>query len=271
LSLGRVRYTRVKSINSSTLPYRVVDVTGSSQGDLVIVEAWGKRAAILSRQGSVKLNLTVHKAHRLRAVARQANTLYIIDAGTGAIHMLLENNTYILSIHTKLSQVSALAITDSTIWVTTQFQGLHKLTIDSNFTVIKSDLLVPNSAMFDFPKSMTARDSRVVVACQESDNIHVFDACSSGAFEFPPMGGSGSGDGQLSLPYDVVTDLLGNIYVVDQENYRIVVFNNRGQFLTNLVTRKDSLDGQLVSLYIDFNILYIITVDPNKVYVIELE
>jgi sugar lactone lactonase YvrE len=45
-------------------------------------------------------------------------------------------------------------------------------------------------------------------------------------------GGSGSGNGQLFIPYDVAVDSAGSVFVADTYNHRIQKFDSNGGFLT---------------------------------------
>jgi len=56
-------------------------------------------------------------------------------------------------------------------------------------------------------------------------------------------GSSGSADGQFNQPWDVDTDTLGNVYVVDTANNRIQKFNSNGVFITKWGSA-GSADGQ---------------------------
>src|SRR5262245_48538465 len=45
-------------------------------------------------------------------------------------------------------------------------------------------------------------------------------------------GTGGNGDGQFVYPRGVAVDLSGDVYVADQQNYRIQKFDNDGVFVT---------------------------------------
>jgi hypothetical protein len=241
----------------------------SSQGDLVILEHQGKRAAVLYKQGNIKLNLTIPGAEVLYSVSGKDQLLYITDLKVHVIHVVMENNTYVTSIATNLMYMAGLCITESTLWVTTAYDGLYKLTIDSKFNIIKSDMYVPSSSTFSVPISVTVQYGRAVVVCQGSNNVHVLDTCGTGARLFPPLGGLGAEEGKLFLPRDVVTDIFGNMYVADDGNGRIVVYSNTGQFMWNIVIYGD-IEGQPVSLYLDNNIMYVVTGNPIRLYTLML-
>jgi len=84
-----------------------------------------------------------------------------------------------------------------------------------------------------------------VVADSSNHRIQVFDE--KGGF-IRAFGSSGSGDGQLSGPYDVVVDLQGNYFVADDSNHRVSVFNSDGQFLRNFGSSGNG-NGQLSNPY----------------------
>src|SRR5438093_703337 len=58
-------------------------------------------------------------------------------------------------------------------------------------------------------------------------------------------GSFGSGEGQFSYPIGVATDAAGNVYVVDQFNYRIQKFTGTGTYLTRWGSY-GSGDGQFI-------------------------
>jgi DNA-binding beta-propeller fold protein YncE len=240
----------------------------SSQGDPVVVESRGPRAAVIDKGGLIKLNLTVPGDVELWSVSRRGDILFITDTQTDDIHVLFENNTYVTCIITNLTGIVGIHITESAVWATTVGDELYKLTINKTFHVIKSDLFASSNLtlVFAWPYSLMVQYGRVVVICFGSHNIHVFDACGTRAHLFPPVGAWGLGNGQLNGPRDVVTDVYGNMYVAEQGG-RVVVFSHTGQFKQNLVLRDKIAYGQPIALYLDNNTMYVLTADPYRIFV----
>jgi len=87
------------------------------------------------------------------------------------------------------------------------------------------------------------RNNQIVVADASNSRIQVFDE--KGRF-IRAFGSSGSGDGQLSGPYDVVVDSQGNYFVSDSSNHRVSVFNTNGQFLRKFGSSGNG-NGQLLN------------------------
>ncbi|MBD3867893.1 MAG: 6-bladed beta-propeller [Acidobacteria bacterium] len=70
---------------------------------------------------------------------------------------------------------------------------------------------------------------QVYVADAQAHRIVVFDATSGEQVRF--LGGRGSGEGEFLYPTSLDLDSEGNLYVVDQLNARIQVFNPDGSYL----------------------------------------
>ena len=89
----------------------------------------------------------------------------------------------------------------------------------------------------------------IYVADQVNHRIQVFN--SGGVFQFKfgtPGRGDGTGDGQFNSPEGVAVDGSGKIYVADQANHRIQVFDSGGVFQLKFGTT-GSGDGQFNSPY----------------------
>jgi DNA-binding beta-propeller fold protein YncE len=239
----------------------------SSTGQLVVVEYKGHRAAIMSTDSVVRVNLTLPGAERLRRLARRGDVLFMTDSRKDFIHAVQENNIYIKAIPTLLSRIRALDITGATMWVTTKEEGVYRLTINKTYDVIDTDLFIADNFYidFDYPRSITVQGGRVTVLCRSSNNVHVFNTVGTHLVI------TGFGDGGLNCPQDVVTDTEGFIYVADYLNRRIVRYDPNGEFLDNLVTQSDGMGpGRPASLYLFRDILYVVTDNPDQLHVIHL-
>lgn len=85
------------------------------------------------------------------------------------------------------------------------------------------------------PNGIAVTQSRMAyVVDSKTDQVKVYDEDRILQFVF---GTSGSGDGQLNFPTDlVVNETTGEIYVADFMNKRIAVFDLAGNWLRNIVT-----------------------------------
>jgi sugar lactone lactonase YvrE len=74
---------------------------------------------------------------------------------------------------------------------------------------------------------------------------------------------AGTGDGQFGSLTGIATDSSGNVYVSDNANHRIAVFDSSGTFLGNIATSSPDM------LRFDKkrNALYVLMVNPNLTYV----
>ena len=88
------------------------------------------------------------------------------------------------------------------------------------------------------------------------------------------FGSCGSGNGQLSFPWDVAFDSTGNVFVADTQNHRIQVFTAEGEILRKF-GKKGSGNGDLnapTSISIDSdNVVYVTEVRNNCVSVFTCE
>lgn len=88
--------------------------------------------------------------------------------------------------------------------------------------------------------------------CDVAGNLYVSDSSSNCVYVFTGNGafvrkigtGTGSGNGQLSGPYDVGVARNGDIYVLEKSNCRVSVFSNNGDFIRSW-GQCGELDGQL--------------------------
>jgi len=75
----------------------------------------------------------------------------------------------------------------------------------------------------------------------------------------------------LSLPSDVSVDENGNIYIVDSGNHRVAVFDDTGDFISN-ISKKGQKQGELtnpVGIDIDENNIYIADKDNHRIQIFD--
>ena len=136
--------------------------------------------------------------------------------------------------YTGINYMTGLTVTNHTIWVAARYSGLYELTFDEQYNITSSTLLVQSvkGSQFYLPYGVTVVQSGIIVTCWGSDYINYLSY--NGSELYPPVGGEGYGDGQLSYPIGLSTDGCGTVYVADHYNSRIAVFTGTGRFVTNL-------------------------------------
>ena len=92
--------------------------------------------------------------------------------------------------------------------------------------IVNQDVEINNA---DQQMRIVRTGSMVYVCDTDNNRIQVFDAEGNYRLEF---GGSGSGDGQFSQPYDLCVDDINNIYVTDRGNNRVEKFDSQGNYIT---------------------------------------
>ena len=121
------------------------------------------------------------------------------------MHVIQEDGTFVKSINLRVD-INRLYIRDLSIWIAA-FSGLYTLTVDTDYDITASTLLVLSDSQFEEPYGVSLFPTSIVVVCQGSHNVHYFSH--NGTRLFPPVGGQGSGDGHLDHPYDITNDACG--------------------------------------------------------------
>lgn len=75
----------------------------------------------------------------------------------------------------------------------------------------------------------------------------------------------------MGYPLDLTTDTCGRVYVVDHGLSEIVLYSDKGKFLKKLTTDYKEVEGDSVSFFLQNDRLYVTTVLPNRVIVVQLE
>jgi sugar lactone lactonase YvrE len=135
-------------------------------------------------------------------------------------------------------------------------------------------LLGSGSGEFIAPSGIAVSETQAVyVVDSKAHQVKVYDDFGDLQFTF---GSQGSADGQLDFPVDIVlNEILGEVYVSDFWNRRIVVFDLAGNWLRNIITPLNDGGGQAYSrpsglgidpdgnLYVVDNALSCVTVITN--------
>lgn len=252
-------------MESFDLPYRVSGISGTSSGDLAMVQWHGTNAGIFSTTGELKQSLNVLNANELYDITSKNSTLFITDYRGKSIHVIREYNFYVKAISVTNGGLRRLSVEGNTIWFTA-YSGLFRVTFDSHYNVTGYEHLVERGSQFDYTIGLLVLPTYIVVGCYYTHNIHFFHH--NGTAMFPAVGGLGS---QLYYPLGIVADSCMHIYVADLHNNRIVQFSETGQVTRNLITGGHGLTGEPYSLFLHGNIMYITNDNlPYKLFVAEL-
>ncbi len=91
------------------------------------------------------------------------------------------------------------------------------------------------NGQFNYPTGIAynSHNRYIYVADTYNNRIEVFDRGGNYKFQFgSSYGNPGSGNGQLDTPIGVAIDSSGKVYVVDQNNGRVEVFDANGNYVT---------------------------------------
>ena len=105
-----------------------------------------------------------------------------------------------------------------------------------NKQVHLTGLLLPFSVSF-----MIYKDKLYYIVCELGrDQVHIYNS-TWGLYQ--PLGGYGSGDGQLNNPGSAIGLPDGSIIINDLTNNRVYLFTIQGKFVRHLLTPSDGLNG----------------------------
>lgn len=116
---------------------------------------------------------------------------------------------------------------------------VHKLKLSRNNESIKSiQLFVEDSESVRLkgPRFIAASDNIVVVSCNTSQCVQVFDMMGQLLHTIGPCIEDGSRQIQLSNPSGVAIDRRGYIYVADEQKMCVLILSEEGQLLDEIQT-----------------------------------
>ena len=116
------------------------------------------------------------------------------------------------------------------IYVANEGNGSVKIFNDVEVSTLGSGV-----GEFSKPNGIAVTDEQTVYVVDSLTNqVKVYDAAGDLLFTF---GSEGCGDGELDFPIDIaINEVLGEVYVTDYKNKRIVVFDLSGNWVSNIVT-----------------------------------
>lgn len=80
--------------------------------------------------------------------------------------------------------------------------------------------------------SVAANTGNIIVCETSNHRVQIFDPL---GYSIMMFGGQGTGQGLFNNPFGVITDRNGRIVVGDQNNRRIQIFSNSGEFLKDVL------------------------------------
>jgi len=116
------------------------------------------------------------------------------------------------------------------------------------------------------PIALTVFNNKVYIVDNDDDKVVVID--SKNGFNLSQFGESGSNEGQLNSPNDIVADNNGKIYVSDYKNSRVNVYNEQGMYVNKiLLTNNRPIKLAMSKL----NTIFILLEDKKSIFYLESE
>lgn len=151
-------------------------------------------------------------------------TVYVSDPHRNAVFGIKEGVTEVRL--TELDQPLGVAISGDRLYVGSQGSGSVDVYNVSEWTFLYS--LGDGPGEFEMPNALAiGPNGRVFVADSTADVVRIYDE--DGGFQ-GQIGGRGDSEGKLRFPSAIAVDS-DRIFVGDQGNHRIQVFDHGGQFL----------------------------------------
>jgi DNA-binding beta-propeller fold protein YncE len=176
------------------------------------------------------LGIAVDSRGRIYVADTKQNMVFVLDKQQGKVHEFWGQGAYLLQ---KPAYVDIDA--DDRAYVSDS-QGGKVVQFEPDGTPVKvygvGKLGKPLGVAVD------GKRRRLYVADAEKNRVAVFGTESGELIE--SIGTQGTGPGEFNTPYTVAVDKRGFLYVVDYFNYRVQVFNRRGQFVFTFGTRGEA-------------------------------
>ncbi|XP_066272208.1 tripartite motif-containing protein 2-like [Branchiostoma lanceolatum] len=208
----------------------------TAEGDIVLTDSGNSRLLILDKDGSFREKVDL--SFEPECVAALTNGELLVTGDEHKIHVLDKQGR-----ESRVIQVTGAAEIGNTAGVAVD--GLGRIIVTIRYQVF---VLSPSGGAIlkfgDKVKGQQQLDSFLHVAnCNSSNQIIISDHRNHKLKIFGPAGrhlftsGSfGSGPGQLSNPWSVITDSEDNIIVADKNNHRVSLFSRDGTFIRHVLT-----------------------------------
>jgi hypothetical protein len=240
-------------VSEVTLGYRMMGLTVTSGGEVVMVEDTGPRAEVYSLDLDHLRSLNVPGAVTLFGITSKGDVLFIADYGGKCIHVVMENHCDSCSHSISLNwKPVGVAIQNYTLFVIDMYENiLYKIQLDKQYSRLSADQVLMTAPDLYRPIFLDVSSTKVTVTNYYGHNMTVTKH--DGTIEWT-YGSFGTADDQLRNPRGVVIDRWNRYILADGANKRVVLLSEDGQFLMNLA---GNLGGGVGGLDVIGNAVYV--------------
>lgn len=196
-------------------------------GDVYVADSGNDRISVFAGDGTFLRTFGEGVLSEPKDVALDAEgRAYVADTGNGRIVVFSATGGLLDEFgEGELDEPSGVAVDGSTVYVADT--GNERVAV---FTATGTSL-APIEPVPPFPPrdAIVGDDGNLYVADFADERVDVFTK--QGVGPIRTIGGTGSGQGELTGPVAVVADGLGGIYVADEPAERVVHFRDDGGFL----------------------------------------
>ena len=187
----------------------------------IFVRAWGTFGS-----GNGQFNFPVGVA------VDASGNVFVADAGNNRIEKFTNHGHFIATWRHAFNSPFGVAVDPSgNVFVADTFSSrIQKFTNDGTFLTTwgtpgagKGQMQNPYSLGVDASGNVYVADTGDEWAETDNDNSRIEKFTNNGSF-ITSWGSYGTGDGQFDVPFGIVVDPSGNVFVVDEENNRIQEF-----------------------------------------------
>jgi hypothetical protein len=242
-------------VQTYKISYAVQDITGASDGNLVVVETANNKQRIVNPQGETLRELTVPKTHqyaRTCTVARYGQVLFIGDCVKPTVHVLNEDNTYIKELQTD-SRIKTLSVQGNTLWVATASK-FHTYTINSDYSLISTG---QRELGYALRFAVSADRFAYVSYTPQKMTFQVYDH--EGSLIFPAVDWKSIRGGGLFDTADIIIDEVGRTLVADRKNKGVALISETGEFVKYVVSQSDGLSSEPSQMFLRGSQLFLTT------------
>ena len=191
-------------------------------------------------------------APNLGLAVDESENIYILKYASSSNYLVWKYNSKGLFLQ-KL--VKRSDVTDPTAFFVSKGKIYIANGTAGNYKVFNADTTQSNAASgdtFSLGTDSTKLKGALAITLDSEGNVFVGEAGQIDTFDRNgtaglPFGTPGRGGGQIFNPAGLATDKEGNLYIADPANHQVSIFDQTGNFKTNLQDRPYNLDGSLVA------------------------